>query len=112
MPLKELKPEDWIRHLQTTITQMKGQLDIIKRVAEGETDDFLSVDYGGLGWEKHPAVQAVYKLREKALEDRRAFVEDIITVLQAAPEGRRLDHNEIQMLIKRFRMLAEGDKGG
>jgi hypothetical protein len=53
----ERKPEE------DTINRLEGTLDMVKRVAEAEDDAHLANDYGGLGYEKHKAVQAVYDMR-------------------------------------------------
>jgi hypothetical protein len=54
-----------MRNLSALQDKFDGTLDIIQRICAGEDDSLLALDYGGTGWETHPAVKAVYKLREQ-----------------------------------------------
>lgn len=45
--------------------ELQAKLDICMRVAKGEEDVYLAIDYEGTGFEKCEEVQAVYELRKK-----------------------------------------------
>lgn len=62
--------------LQRELEKATGQLDIITRENAGEPDDSLAVDFGGLGWENHPAIESTRTLR-KAHTTLRGLVEKL-----------------------------------
>lgn len=49
---------------EDTIRKLEAQLDICLRYTQGEAEDpaLLANDYGGTGWEQHPACKAVGEL--------------------------------------------------
>jgi len=53
---------EFARGLERKFEAAEAALDIIERVIAGEDPAFLANDYGGTGYEEHPAVQAVYRL--------------------------------------------------
>lgn len=53
------------------VEALEGALDIVRRVLEGDTGDWLAADYGGTGYEKHPAVVAAYSI----LEERKNWIQ-------------------------------------
>jgi hypothetical protein len=71
-PIREAlkKSDDYlmIQAQRIELERLRGVLDIIVRENAGEPDDELAIEYGGTGYEKHPAVESTRRIRAELRE--------------------------------------------
>ena len=101
------------REQEQELEKAKGQLDIIQRECEGEGDEFLANDYGGLGWEQEKPVTTVRTIRKELAHWRWLYSDHGEPKKDSKPEQTQhsADLREIaEMAIAKHKQLYYNDE--